>query len=141
MTLAPGASGALKETWADGRDYLTGYARTGTPGDPATLTWTILVRQPEALALSGARALEPDPAAGRHPRRRDGAGRRGAARRLTRPLNALSRAIEARLAAPPDAATLPDVRQNDSYHEVQVLSRALNDMLRTEQQHLDALRG
>jgi diguanylate cyclase (GGDEF)-like protein/PAS domain S-box-containing protein len=139
---ANGANGALKETWGDGRDYLTGYARTGTPGDPATLTWTILVRQPESLALSGARALE-------HQILLLGAilgavmalGAAVLARRLTRPLNALSRAIEERLAAPPDAATLPDVRQNDSYHEVQVLSRALNDMLRTEQQHLDALRG
>ena len=139
---ANGANGALKETWADGRDYLTGYARTGTPGDPATLSWTILVRQPESLALSGARALE-------HQILLLGAilgalmalGAAVLARRLTRPLNALSRAIEERLAAPPDAAVLPDVRQNDSYHEVQVLSRALNDMLRTEQQHLDALRG
>lgn len=139
---ANGANGALKETWADGRDYLTGYARTGRPGDPASLTWTILVRQPEALALSGARALE-------HQILLLGAilgalmalGAAVLAGRLTRPLNALSRAIEERLAAPPDAATLPDVRQNDSYHEVQVLSRALNDMLRTEQQHLDALRG
>jgi diguanylate cyclase (GGDEF)-like protein/PAS domain S-box-containing protein len=139
---AKGANGALKETWADGRDYLTGYARTGTPGDPATLSWTILVRQPEVLALSGARALE-------HQILLLGAilgalmalGAAVAARRLTRPLNALSHAIEARLAAPPDAAVLPDVRQNDSYHEVQVLSRALNEMLRTEQTHLDALRG
>jgi diguanylate cyclase (GGDEF)-like protein/PAS domain S-box-containing protein len=137
-----GVNGALKETWADGRDYLTGYARTGTPGDPAALSWTILVRQPESLALSGARALE-------HQILLLGAilgavmalGAAVAARRLTRPLNALSRAIEERLAAPPDAPVLPDVRQNDSYHEVQVLSRALNEMLRNEQQHLDALRG
>jgi diguanylate cyclase (GGDEF)-like protein/PAS domain S-box-containing protein len=139
---ANGANGALKETWADGRDYLTGYARTGAPGDQATLSWTILVRQPESLALSGARALE-------HQILLLGAilgavmalGAAALAGRLTRPLNALSRAIEERLAAPPDAATLPDVRQTDSYHEVQVLSRALNDMLSTEQQHLDALRG
>jgi hypothetical protein len=42
---------------ADGRDYLTGYARTGTPGDPATLSWTILAASRKSLALSGARAL------------------------------------------------------------------------------------
>jgi diguanylate cyclase (GGDEF)-like protein/PAS domain S-box-containing protein len=139
---ASGANGALKETWADGRDYLTGYARTGTPGDPATLSWTILVRQPEALALSAARALERQILLlGAILGAVMALGAAVAARRLTRPLNALSHAIEARLAAPPDAAVLPDVRQNDSYHEVQVLSRALNDMLRTEQQHLDALRG
>ncbi|EEF25094.1 conserved hypothetical protein, partial [Ricinus communis] len=53
-----GGSGALRETWADGRAYLTGYARSGNPADPATLTWAILARQPEEQALSGARALE-----------------------------------------------------------------------------------
>jgi diguanylate cyclase (GGDEF)-like protein/PAS domain S-box-containing protein len=140
-----GASGSLQETWADGRSYLTGYARSGTPGDPATLTWSILVRQPEAQALAGARALERQilllgailgvalalVAA-------------VAARRLTRPLNALSHAIEEHQAAPaagPTLPALPPIPGSDSYHEVQVLSRALADMLRDEQAHLDALRG
>jgi hypothetical protein len=53
-----GPSGALRETWADGRSYLTGYSRSGQPGDPATLVWSILARQPEEEALAGARALE-----------------------------------------------------------------------------------
>jgi diguanylate cyclase (GGDEF)-like protein/PAS domain S-box-containing protein len=139
---ASGVSGALKETWADGRDYLTGYARTGTAGDQATLNWSILVRQPEALALSGARALERQILLlGAILGTVMAIGAAVAAGRLTRPLNALSRAIVERLAAPADAATLPDVRQNDSYHEVQVLSRALNEMLSKEQNHLGALRG
>jgi diguanylate cyclase (GGDEF)-like protein/PAS domain S-box-containing protein len=143
LTLAQsGASGALKETWADGRDYLTGYARSGQPGDPATLTWSILVRQPEAQALSGARALERQILLlGAILGVAMALAAAVVAGRLTRPLNALSRAIEARLAAPSDAVSLPDVQQHDGYHEVQVLSRALNEMLRTEQGHLGALRG
>jgi len=137
-----GASGALKESWADGVTYLTGYARSGRAGDPSTLNWAVLVRQPETQALASARALE-------HQILLLGAvlgaamafGGAVFARRLTRPLNALSRAIEERMAAAPaDTAALRDVRQNDSYHEVQVLSRALNEMLRNEQGHLDALR-
>ncbi|NYE58975.1 diguanylate cyclase (GGDEF)-like protein/PAS domain S-box-containing protein [Duganella sp. 1224] len=137
-----GASGALTETWADGRSYLTGYARSGQPGDPATLTWSILARQPEEQALAGARALE-----------RQilllgailGAAMAVAAalvtRRLTRPLNALSHTIEARLAAPDAAPALPAIAPVDTFHEAQVLSRALAAMLRNEQHHLDALRS
>jgi diguanylate cyclase (GGDEF)-like protein/PAS domain S-box-containing protein len=137
-----GVSGSVKETWADGRSYLTGYARSGAAGDAATLNWSILARQPEEMALSGARALE-----------RQililGAILGGAmallaamaAGRLTRPLNALSRAIEAQLAAPADTPTLPAIAPVDTFHEVQVLSRALAAMLQAEQKHLDALRG
>lgn len=151
LTLAQsGASGALKETWADGQDYLTGYARSGQPGDPATLSWSILVRQPEAQALSGARALERQILLlGAILGVAMALAAAVVAGRLTRPLNALSRAIEARLAAPADAAhagpadaaLLPELQQHDDYHEVQVLSRALNEMLRNEQGHLGALRG
>jgi len=137
-----GGTGALKETWDDQRRYLTGYSLTGTKGDPTTLPWSILVRQPEDMALAGARALERQilllglvlglllalAAA-------------VAARRLTRPLNALSKTIEQRLAAPSAAAALPDIAIIDSYHEVQVLSHALAELLRNEQDHLGALRG
>ncbi|NVM77876.1 diguanylate cyclase (GGDEF)-like protein/PAS domain S-box-containing protein [Duganella sp. SG902] len=143
LTLAhSGASGALKETWADGRSYLTGYARTGHADDPATLSWAILVRQPEELALSGARALERQILLlGAVLGLAMALAAAAVARRFTRPLNALSRAIEERLAAPDDAAALPVVRRDDSYHEVQVLSRALSEMLRNEQNHVDQLRG
>ncbi|WP_229207369.1 MULTISPECIES: diguanylate cyclase domain-containing protein [unclassified Duganella] len=143
LTLArDGASGALKETWPDGRSYLTGYARSGDPADPATLSWSILVRQPEEQALSGARVLE-----------RQilllgailGLAMALAAalvtRRLTRPLNKLSHTIEERLAAPDQAETLPAIQPVDTFHEAQVLSRALAEMLRNEQAHLDALRS
>jgi diguanylate cyclase (GGDEF)-like protein/PAS domain S-box-containing protein len=137
-----GGSGALKETWDDQRRYLTGYSLTGTKGDPATLAWSILIRQPEDVALAGARALERQILV-------LGAvlgvllalAAAVAARRLTRPLNALSKTIEQRLAAPADAAALPDIAIIDSYHEVQVLSHALAELLRNEQDHLGALRG
>jgi diguanylate cyclase (GGDEF)-like protein/PAS domain S-box-containing protein len=139
-----GPSGALRETWTDGRSYLTGYARSGEPGDPATLVWSILVRQPEDMALAGARALE-----------RQililgailGAAMALAAavlaRKLTRPLNALSRAIEQRSAAPAEAdvAAPADVVEVDTYHEVQVLSHALCAMLLKERDHMGALRA
>lgn len=137
-----GAAGVLRETWADGRSYLTGYARSGDAANPATLRWAVLVRQPEEQALAGARALE-----------RQilllGAGLALAmalaaalvARRLTGPLNALSRTLEARLAAPDAAPALPAIAPVDTFHEAQVLSRALAEMLRNEQAHLDALRG
>src|SRR5476649_2698650 len=53
-----GQPGALTERWPDGRNYLTGYSQTGSSGDPTSLKWSILVRQPEAVAMAGARALE-----------------------------------------------------------------------------------
>jgi len=137
-----GSSGALKETWRDGRSYLTGYARTGDPRDPATLAWAVLARQPEEQALAAARALERQilllgailglvmAAVGAV-----------VARRLTRPLNALSHAIEERSAAPAQAASLPEIEEVDSYHEIHVLSRALAGMMRAERAHVDALRA
>jgi diguanylate cyclase (GGDEF)-like protein/PAS domain S-box-containing protein len=137
-----GTSGAHKETWPDGRRYLTGYSLSGQPGDPATLSWSILVRQPEDVALAGARALERQILL------------LGAilgvvlalaaafvARRLTRPLNALSKTIEQHLAAPADAPALQDIEPVDSYHEVQVLSCALGELVRNEQDHVGALRA
>jgi diguanylate cyclase (GGDEF)-like protein/PAS domain S-box-containing protein len=137
-----GPSGALKETWADGRNYLTGYSRSGKPGDPATLSWSILARQPEDLALAGARALERQILLlGAILGAAMAIAAAIAAGRLTRPLNALSRAIEQRAAAPADASGLPDITPVNSYHEVQVLSRALAYMVRNERDHLGALRG
>jgi len=138
-----GQSGGIRETWADGREYRTGYARMDQPGDPAAtpaLAWSVLVRQPEDVAMAGARALE-----------RQilllgailGLGMAWAAaavaRRLVRPLNELSRAIERRSAADAGAA-LPPVELQDSFHEAQVLSHALADMVSAEQGHLQALR-
>jgi diguanylate cyclase (GGDEF)-like protein/PAS domain S-box-containing protein len=137
-----GASGGLKETWADGRRYLTGYSRSGQPGDPATLSWSILVRQPEEVALAGARGLERQILLlGAILGVMLALAAAVVARRLTRPLNALSKTIEQRLAAPPGATATPAIEQVDSYHEVQVLSRALVELVRNEQQHLGELRS
>jgi diguanylate cyclase (GGDEF)-like protein/PAS domain S-box-containing protein len=137
-----GASGALKETWSDGRRYLTGYSRSGQPGDPATLSWSILVRQPEDVALAGARALERQILLlGAVLGVALALAAAVAARRLTRPLNALSKTIEQRLAAPSGSPALQGIAPVDSYHEVQVLSRALAELVRNEQDHLGTLRS
>ncbi|TFW17735.1 diguanylate cyclase domain-containing protein [Duganella callida] len=137
-----GASGALSETWPDGKRYLTGYARSGNPEDASTLTWSILVRQPEELALSGVRSLEHQILAlGAVLGLVLAAGAAVVARRFTAPLNLLSGIIERRLAATSGGPALPLVPQLDAYHEVQVLSRALAEMLRDEQRHLDNLRS
>jgi diguanylate cyclase (GGDEF)-like protein/PAS domain S-box-containing protein len=146
-----GPSGALRETWADGRSYLTGYSRSGQPGDPATLVWSILARQPEEEALAGARALERQILVlGAILGAAMALAAAVVARKLTRPLNALSKAIELRSATPPtadaganaDEATRANcVVQTDSYHEVQVLSHALCAMLDKEREHMGVLRS
>ena len=137
-----GPSGALRETWPDGLTYRTGYARTGKPGDPATLVWSVLVRQPEETALAGARALQ-------HQILLLGAilglalaiAAAAVARRLARPLNELSKAIERHAASPETDMALPEVALVDSFHETQVLARALAGMVNAEQRHLAELRA
>ncbi|MQA19178.1 diguanylate cyclase domain-containing protein [Rugamonas rivuli] len=139
-----GVPGSLKETWADGLSYLTGFSRTGHPNDPATLTWSVLVRQSEDVALAGARALERQILLlGAILGGAMALAASAAARRLTRPLNALSKNIEERSAAPADTPpeSLPAIPLVDSFHEAQVLSRALADLVRNEQSHLSTLRG
>lgn len=63
------------------------------------------------------------------------------ARRLAGPLNALSRNIEQRSAATASTADLPEIVQIDSFHEAQVLSRALAELVHNERGHLATLRG
>jgi diguanylate cyclase (GGDEF)-like protein/PAS domain S-box-containing protein len=135
-----GVPGALKETWADGRSYLTGYARTGADGDPAALRWTVLVRQPEQQALAGARALERQILLlGAILGLAMAAAAALLARRLVRPLKQMSRLIEQSAQTPSGALALPQFPQLEGFHEAQVLSNALSAMLRSEQHHLDAL--
>ncbi len=141
MLSQAGASGALKETWADGRGYLSGYSLTGRPGDPATLAWSVIARQPVDVALASARALERQILLlGAILGAALAAAAAVIARRYTRPLNALSRNLELRSAAPAGAAGLPDIVQADGFHEVQVLSGALARLIGNEQAHLAALR-
>ncbi|MGV7209290.1 diguanylate cyclase domain-containing protein [Oxalobacteraceae bacterium A2-2] len=140
-----GVPGALKETWADGRSYLTGYARTGIEtgagADPAALRWTVLVRQPEQQALAGARALERQILLlGAILGLAMAAAAALLARRLVRPLKQMSRLIEQSAQTPSGALALPQFPQLEGFHEAQVLSNALSAMLRSEQHHLDALR-
>ena len=134
-----GATGALSEEWADGRTYLTGYTRTGDPADPASLEWAVLVRQPEATAMAGWNTLKwqilwISLLLG------------GAlawiaallARKLTRPMNELSRMMETR-ASGGAAADVPLIPEVYSFREAQVLSRAMRSMLDVERQHTRAL--
>lgn len=137
---AQGQTGSMSETGPDGKTYITGYTRTGSDGDPATLKWSVLVRHTEDAALAQARTLE---------RRMVwlsilmAAVLAGSAmllaRRLTRPMDALSSAIERATndtAAGRDASEIPVV---DGFHEAQVLSRALRELVRSEEAHRHAL--
>lgn len=135
-----GHSGASAERWADGTRYITGYAQTGRPGDPATLVWSVLVRQPEAQVQAAARELE-------HNIIWVGAllGLALAmcaatlARHLGRPLYALSKALESRsrpLAEGQAALPIPVI---DTFHEAHVLSRTLCRMVQREASYLLAV--
>ncbi|MCC6073204.1 diguanylate cyclase domain-containing protein [Massilia sp. GCM10020059] len=134
-----GATGAVAETWPDGRTYFTGYARTGDPKDPAPVEWAVLARQPEATAMAGWDALKwrilwISLALG------------GAlawiatmlARKVTRPMNQLSSMMETRASG---AAAGPVLALPDEYgfREAQVLSKAMWHMLEAESQHVRVL--
>lgn len=57
-SLARGSSaGWALEEWPDGKTYLTGYTGSETNWDYPALEWTVLVRQPEAVAFAAARDL------------------------------------------------------------------------------------
>ena len=134
-----GATGAVTEAWPDGRTYLTGYTRTGDPKDPASLEWAVLVRQPEATALAGWNSLK---------------WRilwisliLGAAlawiaamlaRKLTLPMNKLSRMMESR-ASGAAVGPVPEIPDDYGFREAQVLSQAMRHMLEAESQHVRVL--
>jgi diguanylate cyclase (GGDEF)-like protein len=135
-----GETGSLREEGPDGKAYLTGYSRTGTAGDPATLGWAVLVRHTEDAALADARALE---------RRMIGLSVLMAgvlagcaamlARRLTRPMDALAGAIEQAVDATRAGGRPEDIPVVDGFHEAQVLSRAMRELVRSEEAHRSAL--
>jgi len=137
---AAGETGSMRETGPDGKIYLTGYSRTGVDGDPATLRWSVLVRHSEDAALADSRRLE---------RRMIGLSILMAAilagcavllaRRLTRPMDALSNAIE-RAAHETDAGRpAPEIPVVAGFHEAQVLSQAMRELVRSEEAHREAL--
>ena len=138
-----GGTGAVRETWPDGKTYLTGYSQTGQVGlnaGAATLRWSVLVRQPEAAALADARTLQ-----------RlllwlsIGVGVVMAlvaavlARRLTLPMDSLSRVIEQRARAATAGDPLPPIPANGSFREAQVLSQAMRQMVQSEERHIHLL--
>ena len=137
---AAGETGSMRETGPDGKTYLTGYSRTGVDGDPATLRWSVLVRHSEDAALADSRRLE---------RRMIGLSILMAAilagcavllaRRLTRPMDALSNAIE-RAAHETDAGRpAPEIPVVAGFHEARVLSQAMRELVRSEEAHREAL--
>jgi diguanylate cyclase (GGDEF)-like protein len=136
-----GGSGSIKETWPDGKVYLTGYSRTGAEGGPVVLRWSVLVRQPESVAMAGPHALE----------RRIlwlstllGVALAAitalfARSRLTRPMDILSGAIGTAVRASNSNKPATDIPVVDGFHEAQVLSRAMRELVRSEEQHRRAL--
>lgn len=131
-----GGTGFVREQGPDGKTYLTGYSLTGSAGDPATLQWTILVRHSEAAAMAGARQLEVRIALLSVLMAAVLAACAALlARRLTRPMDALSRAIEGASRARENGGPPVDIPVVDGFHEVQVLSRALSELVRSARAH------
>lgn len=139
MLAATGKTGAIKERWPDGQMYMTGYSQTGRKGEPTSLRWTVLVRQTERAALASAHRFE----------RRAlwlclglaavlAAGTALLARRIVRPLKVLSSAIED-LAHAPALATPAAIPQIDGFHEAQVLSDAMRELVGSEHAHHETL--
>lgn len=136
-----GQTGSLKETWPDGKVYLTGYSQTGRDAEGGALRWSILVRQPEEVAMAGTRALQ----------------RRllmlsvllGVAlavlaallarRRLTSPMDELGKAIETALRASDAGLPASEIPLVDGFREAQVLSHAMRELVRSEETHRRAL--
>lgn len=135
-----GGTGSLREEGADGKVYLTGYSQTGNPGDPTTLQWAVLVRHTEDAALADARVLG---------RRMIGLSVLMAsvlaicaallARRLTRPMDALSGAIEQAIDATRAGGRAAEIPVVHGFHEAQVLSQAMRELVRSEEEHRGAL--
>jgi diguanylate cyclase (GGDEF)-like protein len=138
-----GGTGSVKETWPDGKVYLTGYSQTGHEGENTALHWSVLVRQPEAVAMAGPHALE----------RRTlllstglgivlaAAAALLARRRLTQPMDELSGAIESAARATDPGAPATDLPLVDGFREAQVLSQAMRELARSEGEHRRALQS
>ncbi len=129
-----GRTGALGERWPDGINYVTGYSQTGYDGQPASLRWSILVRQTEDKAMAGARELQQ--------RMLLASVLLGLAlalaaallaRRLTRPMRQLGRAIETAALARAAGVPPPAIPAVDGFREAQVLSDAMRELVRNEE--------
>ena len=136
-----GQTGSVREVWPNGVTYLTGYSMTGRENDPSTLRWTVLVRQSEAAAMAGPHSLEQSIvqlslvlaavfailAA-------------LLARRLTQPMDALSRTIEQAARSPDMGDARPVITEITAFHEAQVLSQSMRELVRSEHAHMHALK-
>lgn len=135
-----GLTGSLREVWPDGRAYLTGYSQTGDLLDPASLRWSVLVRQTEDRAMEGTVDLK---------RRMLGwsallalllASLAAAmARHLTRPMAVLRQAIERVTEATDAGREPPPIPQVDGFLETRILSSTMRDLVRSETAHRQAL--
>lgn len=135
-----GGTGSVREEGPDGKVYLTGYSQTGTAGDPATLQWAVLVRHTEDAALADARGLEHRMIWLSVLMALVLAGCAALlARRLTRPMEALSGAIEQAVQATRAGGRADDIPVVDGFHEAQVLSHAMRELVRSEEAHRSAL--
>ena len=125
-----GESGALTEAWAgDGGDssrYITSYVRTGMWTGQAGLNWTILVRQPEHVALADILVLEKQMivVAGLECLFLLACGIL-VAYRITAPMTALTTAIESQRTAADDYVAV-----GWSYYEFNHLSKAIGNLAR-----------
>ncbi|TFW34657.1 sensor domain-containing diguanylate cyclase [Massilia horti] len=135
-----GETGSTRETWPDGKVYLTGYTQTGLDGESPALRWSVLVRQPEEVAMAGPHAL------GRWMLVASvllgialaAIGALLVRRYLTGPILMLSGAIET---AVQDGAGVrgKEIPLVDGFHEAQVLSHALRDLVQREDEQRRAL--
>lgn len=135
-----GMTGSLRETWPDGRVYLTGYSRTGDLLDTRSLRWSVLVRQTEDRAMEGAVDLQHRMLAGSVLLALALAGVAALlARRLTRPISALRRAIEGITAASAAGRPPPPIPRVDGFLEAEMLSGTMRELVRSEIAHRQAL--
>jgi len=137
-----GDTGALRETWPDGRTYLTGFSQTGQAGNDASLRWSVLVRQVEDKALASAAELQ-------HRMLMWSAllglvlvgAAAFVARRLTRPMARLGEAIERVTEATAAGKELPPIPQIHGFHEANMLSRTLRGLVASEAEYRGALQA
>lgn len=130
-----GRTGAIAEKWPDGQRYLTGYSQTGVRAAYSSLKWSVLIRQPEEVALAAFHDLQKQILlVGGLVGLLLALVAVGLARGLAKPLDDLSAAIVRR--RDDDFEQIPII---PNYHEVHLLSVTLADMVERERQHVKRL--
>ena len=137
-----GDTGSLREQWPDGQTYLTGFSQTGQAGNDTTLRWSVLVRQDEDKALQGASELKRRMLMWSTLLGLILAGTAALlARRLTRPMNQLGEAIERVTEATAAGRELPPIPRIHGFQEASMLTRAMRELVRSEEQNRSALQA